>query len=160
MRTLAPDKIEALERMATGSGGEAANARAVLEKVGRRVPAASSSAIGPPMKPPGGRAGLASAGDNLPVPYSGSRRVMGAIGTGSASRRIVEKGGGMGRSGSSVPPMKMKKTAENIVSDVPKTKGFLKSLTKGQKYGIGAAAAVVAGLAYQKQRQDVNQRFR
>lgn len=53
MRTLAPEKIAALERMATDSGGEAANARAVLEKVGRRVPSATTGGAGmPPVVPP------------------------------------------------------------------------------------------------------------
>lgn len=53
MRTLAPEKIAALERLAEGSGGEANNARSVLERIGRRVPSPSTSgASGPPMVPP------------------------------------------------------------------------------------------------------------
>ena len=108
---------------------------------------------------------MAAGGNNLPVPRGGQGRVMGAIGMGSGSgsgRRgaITEKGGGGGRSGSSVTSVIDKQTTDKIVNDVPKPKGFLNSLSKNQKYGLGAAAAVVAGLAYQKQRQDVNQRFR
>jgi hypothetical protein len=93
----------------------------------------------------------------------GQRRPMGAIGMGSGSGRrgaITEKGGGGGRSGSSVTSVIDKQTTDKIVNDVPKPKGFLNSLSKNQKYGLGAAAAVVAGLAYQKQRQNVDQRFR
>ena len=52
MRTLAPEKIAALERMANGSGGEAANARQVLERVGRRVPSATTGGGMPPVVPP------------------------------------------------------------------------------------------------------------
>lgn len=82
-----------------------------------------------------------------------------AAGTGRPTINITEKGGGGGRSGSSVklPP---KPKADDIVNNTPKPKGFLKNLTKSQKYGLGAAAAVVAGLAYQKQRQSVDERFR
>ncbi len=52
MRTLAPEKIAALERMAAGSGGEAVNARAILERVGRRVPSATTGGGMPPVVPP------------------------------------------------------------------------------------------------------------
>lgn len=86
---------------------------------------------------------------------------MGAIGMGSGrSRDFIERGGGGGRSGSSVTPPLDKPTANKIVDNVPKSKGFLRNLSKSQKYGLGAAAAVVAGLAYEKQKQSVDQRFR
>ena len=51
MRTLAPEKIAALERMATGSGGEASNARQVLAKIGTKMPSASGAGM-PPVIPP------------------------------------------------------------------------------------------------------------
>ena len=86
---------------------------------------------------------------------------MGAIGMGSGrSRDFIERGGGGGRNGSSVRTTPPPTTADDIVDDVPKPKGFLRNLSKSQKYGLGAAAAVVAGLAYEKQKQSVDQRFR
>jgi uncharacterized membrane protein YebE (DUF533 family) len=91
---------------------------------------------------------------------SGSSRR--ALGPGVSQRvNIIERGGGGGRSGSSVAMRSTNATtASDVVKNVPKNKGFLKSLTKGQKFGVGLAAGVVAGLAYQNQRKDVNQRFR
>lgn len=77
-----------------------------------------------------------------------------------AARGLIERGGGGGRNGSSVPSGIDKPTADKIVDNTPKPKGFLRNLSKSQKYGLGAAAAVVAGLAYQKQKQSVDQRFR
>lgn len=88
---------------------------------------------------------------------------MGAIGMGSGSGRsrdFIERGGGGGRNGSSVTSVVEKQTANKMVDDLPKPKGFLRNLSKSQKYGLGAAAAVVAGLAYEKQKQSVDQRFR
>ena len=92
---------------------------------------------------------------------------MGAIGMGSGSGSgsgrtgvLTERGGGGGRNGSSVTSVIDKPTADKIVDDIPKPKGFLRNLSKSQKYGLGAATAVVAGLAYQKQKQSVDQRFR